>query len=133
MAKTTFRYSEAFKRKVVEDYESGVFDGITECRRHYGIKGSGTIFDWLKKYGKNYKSGKVVRVELMNERDRIKELELELKRTKKALAETRVAEVMNQAYFELLCEQQGICDVEEFKKKVESKLLDEQKRSKVTA
>ncbi|HEU4553405.1 MAG TPA: transposase, partial [Chitinophaga sp.] len=66
------RYSISFKQKVVKEVESGL--GIEEARRRYGIKGTYTIQQWLKKFGKNHLLNKIVRIEMKGEQDRIKEL-----------------------------------------------------------
>jgi len=44
-------YSEAFKRMVVTEYESGLSSKAT-LKRKYGIAGNSCIPLWLKKYGK---------------------------------------------------------------------------------
>ncbi|MGI6197675.1 MAG: transposase, partial [Candidatus Cloacimonadaceae bacterium] len=46
------RYSEAFKLKVVEEIERGHLT-ITKAMRLYDIKGSATIYNWIRKYGKS--------------------------------------------------------------------------------
>ena len=56
----------------------------------YGIKGGGTIQKWLKKFGKNHLLNKIVRVEMKGEKDRIKELETEIKKLKMALADSTI-------------------------------------------
>jgi len=50
-------YSEAFKRQVVSEFESGL-STKAQLKRKYGIAGNGCISRWLKKkYGKlNYQS-----------------------------------------------------------------------------
>lgn len=53
MRKTTVRYSDCFKRSIVEEIEKNGLS-IEDCRRKYGIGGSSTIQKWLKKYGKNH-------------------------------------------------------------------------------
>ncbi|AVV50356.1 Uncharacterized protein XB17_01768 [Leptospira santarosai] len=47
---TITRYSEAFKRKVIQSIEDGKYNQ-TQAMKHYGIKGSVTVRGWLKKYG----------------------------------------------------------------------------------
>lgn len=42
------KYSEAFKRQVVEEYESGA--SMNYLRRKYKIGGSMTIHKWIRKY-----------------------------------------------------------------------------------
>ena len=44
-------YSEAFKRVVISEYESGLSTKAT-LKRKYGIAGNSCIPRWLKKYGK---------------------------------------------------------------------------------
>ncbi|WP_428841738.1 DNA-binding protein, partial [Leptospira santarosai] len=44
---TTTRYSEAFKRKVIQSIEDGKYNQ-TQAMKHYGIKGSVTVRGWLK-------------------------------------------------------------------------------------
>lgn len=83
------RYSISFKRKVVKEVESGL--GIEAARRRYGIKGGSTIQKWIKKFGKNHLLNKIVRVEVMGEKDHIKELEAEVKKLKIALADATLA------------------------------------------
>lgn len=81
------RYSISFQRKVVKEIEEeGLF--IEEVKRRYGIKGSGTVQKWVRKFGKNDLLNKVVRIETMEEKDRIKQLEQEIKKLKLALADS---------------------------------------------
>lgn len=47
---TITRYSEAFKRKVIQSIEDGKYNQ-TQAMKHYGIKGSVTVRGWLKNYG----------------------------------------------------------------------------------
>lgn len=83
---TVIRYSISFKQKVVREIEE---EGMTisEASRRYGIKGGQTIQNWLRKFGKNHLISKIVRIEMKGEKDRVKELEAELKRVKLALAD----------------------------------------------
>ncbi len=94
------RYSISFKQQVVAELEQGV--GIEELKRKYGITGGQTIQYWVRKFGKQALLSKVVRVETMEERDRIQALESEIKRLKLALADSLLAqrsleELVNQA------------------------------------
>ena len=110
------RYSEAFKRKVVEGLEKGELRNQAEARELYGIRGGSTIHSWIRKYGKNHLIAKVVKVESMKERDRVKQLKRRIRELEKALADTKVEQVLDRAYFEVLCEDMGIEDVEGYKK-----------------
>lgn len=85
-SKTVIRYSISFKQKVVREIEEEGLS-LSEASRRYGIKGGETIQNWLRKFGKNHLISKIVRVEMKGEKDRLKELEVELKRVKLALAD----------------------------------------------
>ena len=88
-SKETIRYSISFKQKVVHEVEKGASFG--EIRRRYDIRGGNTIQQWVRKFGKNHLLNKIVRVEMKGEKDRVKELEEEVKRLKIALAEATMA------------------------------------------
>ena len=103
--KTIIRYSISFKRKVVREIEEEGL-GIIEASRRYGIKGGATVRGWLRTFGKHHLLNKIMRVETMDEKDRIKQLEQENAKLKMALADsimaTRCLEVVideaNKAY-----------------------------------
>ena len=116
------RYSESFKLQVVSDLESGRFQTHGEAREHYGITGCSTLKSWLIKYGKDHLISRKVRIEVLNEKDKLKELKLKVRRLEKALADTKVDEVLAKAYFEVLCEEKGIQDIAAYKKKLELKV-----------
>jgi DNA anti-recombination protein RmuC len=59
---------------------------------------------------------RVVRVESVGERDRIKELERELKRLKHVLGEERIRGILGEKYLEIACQRGGLGPVENFKK-----------------
>lgn len=80
------RYGISFKHQVVNEFESG--RSISELNRRYGIGGAHTIEKWVKKFGKSHLLNKVLRIETMDERDRVKQLEEELKAVKVALADS---------------------------------------------
>lgn len=88
--KKLIRYSISFKQKVVREVELG--GGLDDVRKRYGIKGTNTIQRWIRKFGKNHLLNQVIRVETMEEKDRIKALEEELKRLKMALADSLLAQ-----------------------------------------
>lgn len=86
----TVRYSLSFKYQVVKEIEeSGV--SVESLKRKYGIRGCSTIQNWLRKFGKTHLLNQVIRVETMEEKDRIKYLEEEIKKLKLALADSVLA------------------------------------------
>jgi len=88
--KTIVRYSISFKQKVVQEIEE---EGLSfsQAARRYGIKGGETLQKWVVTFGKNHLLNKIVRVEMKDEKDRVKELEAEIKRLKLALADAVLA------------------------------------------
>ena len=87
---TVIRYSIGFKQKVVKEIEE---EGLTisEASRRYGIKGGLTVHKWLRKFGKYHLLSKVIRIETMEEKDRVKQLEQENAKLKIALADSLMA------------------------------------------
>lgn len=92
---------------------------LAEARRVYQL-GSCTIQNWMRRMGKFGLLPIAIRVEKPNERDRIKELEQQIKDLKNVLAETQVRYIVAESQLEVVCEQQGL-DVEEVKKKLKAK------------
>ena len=86
----TLRYSIGFKRQVVNEVEAG--ESMSLLQKRYGIKGGATIQRWLRKFGKDHLLNKVVRIETMEEKDRLKQLEEEVKKLKLALADSLLAQ-----------------------------------------
>ena len=84
--KQTIRYSISFKQKVVKQIEEEGWD-IRDAARRYGIRGGSTIQKWIKQFGKNHLLNKIIRIEVKGEKDRVKELEAEIKKLKIALAD----------------------------------------------
>ena len=84
-----FQYSTSFKHQIVNEFESGA--SISELNRRYGIGGAHTIEKWVKKFGKAHLLSKVIRVETMEDRDKLKQQEEEIKALKIALADTLLA------------------------------------------
>ena len=84
-----YRYSLAFKQKVISEIESGKLT-IGEARKIYDIKSSETLYKWLRKFGKNHLINKVVRIEMKDEKDKIKELERQKQQLESALAQAHL-------------------------------------------
>ena len=119
MRKTTVRYSDCFKRSIVEEIEKNGLS-IEDCRRKYAIGGSSTIQKWLKKYGKNHLLNKMVRVETLDEVQKIKALETELKNVKEAFANLSLRNLVLETYLEEFGKETGRTD--EIKKKYAQEL-----------
>ena len=117
--RTKVRYSDCFKRSIVEEIEKNGLS-IEDCRRKYGIGGSSTIQKWLKKYGKNHLLNKMVRVETLDEVQKIKALETELKNVKEAFANLSLRNLVLETYLEEFGKETGRTD--EIKKKCAQEL-----------
>lgn len=86
------RYSISFKKHVVEELENG--SSYSELQKKYDIRGAETIQKWVRSFGRNHLLNKTVRIETVDEKRRLKELEEENKRLKAALADSVVANHM---------------------------------------
>lgn len=97
------RYSISFKQKVVKEIEE---EGLTlqAARKRYDIKGGETIQRWLRNFGKSHLLNKIVRVETKGEKDRLKELEAEVKRLKLALADKTMEKDVLETLIEIVNE-----------------------------
>jgi transposase-like protein len=97
-----YRYSTSFKEKIMQEISEG--RSISEVNRRYGIKGTGTIRYWLKKYGRTDLLSTEIVVRMRSEKDRIKQLEDENKRLKIALADATLAKDVLETLVEVVDE-----------------------------
>lgn len=116
---TVNRYGESFKLKILSELETGKYTK-NEIIRIYGI-GTGTLFQWIKKYGKLELLNKRVRIETMDEKDKIKKLQEEIKQLKELLVQKDIKGLMDEAYLEYAAKQLGYKSVDELKKKLKIK------------
>ena len=115
------KYSSAFKLKVVNEIESGKLS-INQAMEIYDIGGNATISRWIKNLGKSHLLSKIVRIEMKDETDKVKELKERVRQLEKLLANKELDNLMNEAFLELMAEDNEI-DLEEFKKKVDKERL----------
>lgn len=116
MTGTVKRYSEAFKLQVMQDIETGRFGSAHEASGWYGITGTNTVSVWLRRYGKEHLLRKVMRVETKDELNEVKRLQREVAELTAALAKLSVKHLVQETYFEILCDDLKV-DANEFKKK----------------
>ena len=100
------RYSEAFKKQVVREYEAGA----TGCRlrEKYGIRGRSTVNTWVKKYGREGSRYKLMVIQKPEEQERVKELEKRVKELERALAQVVVDKLMLESLVEAIEAEEGI-------------------------
>ena len=110
------RYSESLKRKVVDEMLRGRWRSRKEAAQAYGIAGSGTIRNWMAKYGGTAYQIRKVEVMTIDEESELQRLRRERDQLQQALTHTQVENVLHQAFLKIACDELGVADVETFKK-----------------
>ena len=128
MGRQVIRYSEAFKRQVVQGIEGGKHESIEHARRVYGIGGTMTIWRWARKYGREDLLPKIVRVETLDERDELKEARKRVRELEAAVADAHLDYCLEKAYLRVACDRMGT-DPDSFKKKHALTLSDTRKNN----
>lgn len=100
------RYSEAFKRQVVFEYESGA--SISALQKKYGINGAVTIPNWIKKYARNGFRHEVIKIQTIEEAQRVKELEQQVDELEQALGQVTLEKLKLESMLEILEETYGV-------------------------
>ena len=116
MVGTSIRYSEAFKRRVVDELERGKHPSITSASRTYGIRGAMTVCKWIRKYGSEELLPKRVRIETLKEQDELKVARKRIRELEAAVADAHIDHCLEKAYFHVACDRMGV-DPDAFKKK----------------
>lgn len=127
MGRISVRYSEAFKRQVVDELERGKFSSIFEISKVYGIRGNTTVSKWVRKYGSDELLPKKVRIETLKERDELKEARKRIRQLEAALADAHIDCNLENSYLRIACERIGV-DMADFKKKNDLTLSEIRKR-----
>jgi transposase-like protein len=107
MPKDIIRYSSAFKSKVVSEIERGKHT-LTSAQRIYDIGGKCTIRKWVLSLGKNHLLGKVVRVESIDERSKLRQLEKDKQLLESALANEHLRVLALENMLELASVEMGL-------------------------
>lgn len=106
MKKTYKRYSEAFKRQVVMEYEAGV--SVNALRKKYGIGGSETINFWIKKYAREGFQHELIRIQAADEIDQIKTLEKRIEELERTLGKVTLEKLKVESILKELEESYGV-------------------------
>ncbi len=106
MSRVLHRYSEAFKRSVVAEVESGRYTALEAAAVHQVHFSS--VYLWLKQLGGPTTQNRIMRIEMPNERDRIKELEKEKRALESALAQAHMKILLLESTVEVLEEKAGV-------------------------
>lgn len=114
--RVVYQYSAAFRQEVVAALESGRFVSAEAVRRHYGIKSTATIGNWLRKLGRTDLAVRVVRVQKPHEPDRIQELQRQVAQLQRALGQTQAQNLLHEELLKRACSLLGQ-ELEAFKKR----------------
>jgi transposase len=127
---TRVRYSDAFKRQIVDEVESGRHGSLNGVAQAYGIGGMSTIVRWVRQYGREDLLPKNVRVETLKERDKLKEARKRIRELEAAVADAHMDYCLERGFLRVACERLGE-EPEVFKKKHAMTLSDMRKPRKV--
>ncbi len=119
----SIRYSSAFKRQVVDELGQGKHRSFEAAKRAYGIRGSMTVYKWVRKYGSEDLLPKRVRIETLKERDELKEARKRVRDLEVALANAHMDYCLEKGYLQTACDRLGE-DMDVFKKKFAIALSD---------
>lgn len=100
------RYSEAFKRQVVIEYEAGI--SVNALKKKYNIGGNETIRGWIKKYAKDGFRHELIRIQTSEEINRIKTLEGKVEELEQALGKVMLEKLKLECILEELEESYGL-------------------------
>jgi transposase len=80
------KFSEAFKKQVVREFEQGYLNK-DQLQSKYGLKGNSSVLNWCRKYGKfaYAKNDSIGRPMKDPQKQRIKELEEKLKKAEEKI------------------------------------------------
>ena len=113
---TSIRYSEAFKKQVVDELAQGKFSSPYKAQQAYGIRGHATVTKWIRKYGREDLLSKRIRIETMEEIDQLKAARKRVKELEAALADAHIDQCLEHAFLEIACERMEV-EMDDFKKK----------------
>ena len=113
---TRVRYSDSFKRQIVDEVERGRHGSLNGVAQAYGIGGMSTIARWIRQYGREDLLPKNVRVETLKERDKLKEARKRIRELEAAVADAHMDYCLERGFLRVACERLGE-EPEVFKKK----------------
>ncbi len=108
------RYSLAFKKQVVEEYEAGA--SASALRRRYGLGGTHMVVRWVEQYSREGVRHRLMVVQTPEEQERVKELETQVTELEKLIAQLSLDKFMLESTLAVAEEELG----HEVKKKLRS-------------
>jgi transposase-like protein len=107
MAKRTIkRYSQAFRRQVVGEYEAG--SRITDLKKKYGIGTETTVKKWILKYAQNSLRHQIVRIQRPEEAEQVRLLEARVAELERALGQMTLEKLALESTLEVLSEEYAL-------------------------
>ena len=122
--RTIKRYSVAFRRQIVAEYQAG--SSLIDLKKKYGIGGVTTIKRWIEKYAHSSLRHQIVRIQSAEEADRVRELEARVRELEQALGKVTLEKIALESALEVL---QETTEVEAKKNAVRSSNAPGKKRS----
>ena len=86
------RYSMAFKKQVVQEYEDGAM--IAELQRKYGLSNGPTVKRWISQYRRAGVRHTVMHIQRPEEQEQVKELQKRLAEMEKLVAQLSLDKFM---------------------------------------
>jgi transposase-like protein len=114
--KVVLRYGDAFKRMVVGEVEDGRHDSCHAAERAYGVRGKGTVARWMRQFGKEHLTRRLIRVETKGDRDRTRMLERRTRELERLVADLTLDLRIEREAFLQACDAASL-DPAAFKKK----------------
>lgn len=105
VTETYKRYSEAFKRQVVAEYEQGA-SASALCRK-YGVGGITTVLTWVKKYGREGLRHQTLHIQTPEEADQLGQLRKEKDLLCKVIADLTVQKLLLEGTLQVYRETYG--------------------------
>lgn len=99
------RYSEAFKRQVVAEYEAGA--SANSLSKTYGIGRVDTITRWVKQYGSAGLRHQVMHIQTPEEANRVQQLEQRCAMLERVIAELTVRTLVLEGQLQVYQETYG--------------------------
>jgi transposase-like protein len=90
------RYSVAFKKQVVKEYEAGA--SASALKRKYGLGCTHMVVKWVKKYGREGVRHKLMVVQTPKEQEQLKELEARVAELEKLVAQLSLDKFMLESW-----------------------------------
>jgi transposase-like protein len=106
MAETIIKkYSLAFKKHVVAEYEAGA--SMYQLNKRYSITGGTTVKRWVKQYGREGLRVKLMMIQKPEEQERVKQLEGRIAELEKVIAQLSLDKFMLESTLAVAEEQLG--------------------------